>query len=137
MLTKIHLYTLMLAIPFILFADHLGILYFIGKPKTLKASTIQRLHMIIFFLLLIMIGTGVALTLPAWDFYLNDAIFLVKMFFVMVLFINGIFIGRLMESASQRPYAELDKRRKVLLLISGSLSFSGWVASAVIGYFLL
>lgn len=74
---------------------------------------------------------------PAWDFYITDPVFLLKMFFVAVLAINGLFIGRLMGNAITTPFAQLSTRTKALLLISGAASGIGWVASASIGYFLL
>ncbi len=137
MFESIHLASLVLTIPFILYADHLGLSYIAGKKKLLKASTIEKLHLIVFLGLMVLIITGVVLTAPSWNFYVNDRVFQLKMFFVMTLFLNGVFIGRLMRVASVKPFNKLQKPKKFLLLLSGSLSLISWISSAVIGYFFL
>lgn len=121
----------------IIYTDHQGYLYFRGKKATLSASFITWSHRLVWAGLAIIITTGAALMIPAWEYYSTLGIFYVKMGFVALLILNGLAIGTLSKKASTTPFAELTQKEQRLLMLSGGLSFIGWVSAAVIGYFIL
>ena len=133
----LHLLSLVITVPFILYSDHLGLKYMLGKKNTLDLSTTKKLHLAVFIGLGLLIITGAALTIPDSDYYLQEEEFLLKMFFVATLTINGLFIGKLMKLASQKTFKELTTKQQLTLLISGAVSGTCWLASLVIGYFFL
>ncbi len=137
MFNLLHLGALIIIAPFILYADHLGFQYFRGKKQLLMSAPLKLLHNVINIGLLIIISSGIGLVLPAWDYYITDAIFQLKMFFVLTLIINGWFISRLMKTATTLPYANLKGNKKAWLLLSGITSIASWFASAIIGLYLL
>lgn len=133
----LHLISLIITVPFILYSDHLGLKYILGKKETLDLKTTKKLHLAVFIGLALLIVTGAALTIPDLDYYLQEEEFLLKMFFVLTLTINGLFIGKLMKIASQKKFKELTKKQQITLLASGATSGTCWLASFIIGYFFL
>ncbi len=133
----LHLAVLFCTVVIILCADHEGFSYMRGKKRTLNHKLTQFFHYGVWVGLCLMIATGVFLALPAWEFYLKEPTFLLKMFFVLVLIGNGVFIGKFTSLASEKPFAELPSRIQHTLRISGMLSTIGWVGAATIGYFFL
>ncbi len=121
----------------IIYSDHQGFLYFRGKKATLSPTFITWSHRLVWLGLIIIITSGIALAIPAWEYRLSEAVFYIKMGFVLVLLMNAIAIGKLSHKASTTPFTELTKEEQKTLLVSGALSFMGWVAAAGIGYFLL
>lgn len=121
----------------IIYSDHHGLLYFLGKKQTLSANFVKWSHKLVWTGLLLMITTGLALMLPAWEYYLTEIAFYAKMGFVAVLVMNAIAIGTLSKKASLTPFASLSSSEKKTLLVSGALSFTGWIAAASIGFFIL
>lgn len=130
----LHLLFLAFSALFILISDHDGFLYFRGRKQTLDLRKLQFLHKMIWIGLLGLILTGIIMTIPDWNDYLSDPAFQVKMGFVGVLIINGLFIGRLLHSATHTPFKDLHGIKKMLLLLSGSASAIGWVGSTLIGF---
>lgn len=134
---NLHLLSLLITIPFILYSDHLGFLYLLGKKETIDLRTTKKLHTAVFIGLSLLYITGFFLTLPAWEFYIKDPLFLLKMFFVLTLTINGFFIGATMKVASNKNFNSLTKRYKATLVLSGLISATCWLGSFIIGYFFL
>jgi hypothetical protein len=133
----LHLLSLAVTVPFILYSDHLGLKYMLGKINTLDLNTTKKLHLVVFIGLGLLIFTGAALTIPDLDYYLQEEEFLLKMFFVLTLTLNGLFIGKLMKLASQKTFKELTTKQQLTLLISGATSATCWLSSFIIGYFFL
>lgn len=136
-LTLLHLISLIITIPVILYADHMGFNYLIGKTKTVSVTKVKWAHALVFIGLGLLIVTGILVTVPMWAYVLSKPIFYLKMAFVITLLVNGLFIGQLMKKATEIPFVDLSKDEKLTLIISGGLSASGWFFSAVIGYFAL
>jgi hypothetical protein len=136
-LVSLHLLTLALTAIVILYSDHQGFLYFRGKKQILSKTFLEWSHTLVWIGLLLMITTGVLLTIPSWTYRLQDPIFFVKLGFVLILVVNAFAIGTLARKASETPFAALSKDEQRVLLLSGSLSFSGWVGAFVIGMFFL
>lgn len=121
----------------IIYTDHQGLLYVLGKKERLSSSFLRISHRLIWIGLLAMISTGLLLAIPMWEYLKYELAFFVKMFFVVVLFVNAFSIGQLSQLASRYPYAELSSREKKKLLVAGVLSSTGWVVAASIGLFFL
>lgn len=131
---EIHLAALFITVPFILYADHLGFLYFIGKKQTLPAKTNKILHTAVFIGLFALMITGFLMVRDNLDFYLNYGPMQIKLAFVGVLFLNGLFITGLMQTATKKSFKQLSIFQKLVLLISGGLSATGWIGAAIIGF---
>ncbi len=136
-LEGVHLGILMVTVLAMAWADHEAFAYFRGIKPTLNPVRIQRLHWGISAGLLGMILTGALMVYPSWSFYVSDPIFQLKMAFVGVLVINGMFIGTLMHVATQTPFAQLSSQQKTKLFISGGASATGWIGAFIIGMFFL
>lgn len=121
----------------IIYTDHQGYLYFRGKKKLLSEGFVRWSHRLVWIGLVLMIATGLILTLPSWEYRLQDPTFYVKMGFVLVLIMNSFAIGALSKRATTTPFAELHIEDRRTLMVSGALSFIGWVGAACIGLLLL
>lgn len=131
----IHLWSLIITAPVILYADHMGFLYFTGRVQTLSVKKVEWTHRLVFLGLLFLISTGAVLTIPMWAIMFENPFFYAKLAFVATLILNGIFIGKLMKKSTTTPYALLSRDEKIFLMISGAVSLCGWVASVLIGFF--
>jgi hypothetical protein len=136
-LISLHLFTLALTALVVLYADHEGFSYFLGKKQLLSESFLKWSHRLVWLGLLSMIVTGVLLTIPAWEYRLQEPAFYVKMGFVGVLCVNAFAIGSLSRVAAVTPFVQLTKEEKQTLLLSGFLSSVSWVGAAAIGFTVL
>jgi hypothetical protein len=133
----IHLTTLAITAIAILYADHLGFQYMRGTRQYLDHSRTVLLHRIVWTGLIGMMISGLFLLMPQWEFLKDDPVFQLKMAFVAVLVLNAFAIGKLSKITSEQSFAGLPSHMKMVLLISGGLSFMGWVGAFIIGYFYL
>lgn len=136
-LGEIHALLLLATAVVIVYSDHQGFLYFRGTKETLSRNFIVWSHRLVWTGLALIILTGVLLTILAWEYRLSEGVFWIKMGFVAVLLMNGIAIGSLSHKSTTTPFASLSKAEQKTLLVSGVLSFTGWVSAAIIGYFIL
>ncbi len=136
-LENIHLAVLILTALVIVYNDHEGLAYMRGKRGVLNPKVIQWSHRLVWLGFGLMVLTGFFLVLPAWEYWLADPAFYVKMGFVVTLLINGFFIGKLSHIATERPFALLTGEEKRMLLVSGALSGIGWLGAASMGLFVL
>lgn len=121
----------------IIYVDHQGYLYFRGKKELLSKQFITWSHRLIWIGLLLMVSTGAILASSAIEYYIQQLEFQLKMAFVLVLVINAFAIGSLSKLAATVPFAQLSRRQQHTLMLSGALSFMGWVGAASIGFFIL
>lgn len=136
-LVSLHLFTLFITAVVIACSDHQGYLYLRGKKATLSKRFVTWSHRLVWVGLLTMITSGVLMVLPAWEHYLQEPKFLIKMCFVLMLVVNAFAIGELAKKAEQTPFVALSLQEKRMLLVSGVLSISGWIGAAIIGMFFL
>jgi hypothetical protein len=136
-LEGLHFFTLILTAVVIIYSDHQGFLYFRGKKQTLSPLFLLWSHRLVWIGLLGMIVSGFFMVLPWWERKIQDPAFIVKMFFVLVLVINGVAIGRLSQVAATTPFASLDAKKKRILFISGAASAISWIGAATIGFLFL
>jgi hypothetical protein len=136
-IAELHFPILLLTVLVIIYADHRGWQYFRGTREVLSPRFVTWSHRLVWGGLMGMVGTGVLLTIPVWEYYLTDVTFYVKMGFVGVLILNAFAIGSLAKVASERPFAALSANEQRTLMLSGALSALGWVSAATIGMFFL
>ena len=136
-IVAIHLLTLGLTALVIVYSDHQGFLYFRGKKQTLSKSFLKWSHHLVWTGLILMIVTGVVLTIPQWEYRLTQGAFYIKMAFVATLVVNAFAIGTLSKLAGRTPFASLQKEQKRTLLISGGVSSVCWIGAAVMGMFFI
>lgn len=132
----VHLGTLVCLIPLILFADHQAFEWILGHKQTLNGKLMKTVHNLTGFGLLMMILSGVAMSMSIFPFLLKTPAFLIKMAFVLALIINSFFIGKLMHIAIERPFKSLSTKEKIPLFISGGVSTAGWVGAFVAALFM-
>jgi hypothetical protein len=131
----LHVGTLLATIVIVLYADHEGFLYFRSKKLLLSRKSILWSHRLIWTGLSFMFLSGVGLILPAWEYWLSNPVFYVKMGFVLTLVINGVFIRNLSHIAVETPYAHLSPHTRTVLLTSGAISGVCWSGAIIVGFF--
>lgn len=134
-IVTLHLISLIVTAPVILYADHMGFQYLTGRVQTIGISKLKWTHNLVTFGILLLIITGIIITVPMWAIMLENPFFYAKLAFVSTLVLNGAFIGALMKKATTTPFAELSSDEKRLLLLSGGISALGWIATTLIGFF--
>ena len=134
-LTTLHLLSLIITAPVILYADHMGFRYFTGRTQTLSKKAVEWTHWLVTGGLVLLIVTGVLITIPMWDVVFVQPLFYIKIAFVLTLILNGIFIGHLMKKATHTPYSNLSSEEKTFLLTSGAVSVCAWISITLIAFF--
>ena len=133
--TAIHLISLACVVLVIILADYDGYRYLRGHVATLPMGRIVWLHRLTWVGLMAMIVSGIGL-IGEKPSVVTEPAFIVKMFMVTALIINGVAIGTLSRLASSTPFAALTPRERAMLLISGAISISCWLGAAFIGFVL-
>lgn len=134
-LTTLHLISLIVTAPVILYADHMGFQYLTGRVQTIGLRKVEWTHRLVTGGILLLIVTGVLITVPMWAIMLENPLFYAKLAFVATLVLNGVLIGNLMKKATVAPFASLSPEEKRFLLVSGAVSACGWIATILIGFF--
>lgn len=133
-IAELHFFSLILTLPVILYADHMGFLYLTGRKQTLEYKKVAWAHRLVFVGISLLIITGIALTIPRIDYLLTKPFFYAKMALVITLVINGLFIGNTMKKATTTPFQNLEKDEKNLMIVSGAISGLSWLATILIGF---
>lgn len=131
MILYAHLTILALTALVIIFTDFNGLLWLLGKKKTLPKKLFMWLHRAVWVGLFGMIATGVAMSYTYISALSMNQLFQGKMFFVLLLLINAYLIGRHMELAFEKSFAELTKKEKTQLILSGLISTGSWVGAFI------
>ena len=132
----IHIFAICITGLVVLYSDEQGLRWMLGKVEVLNARRIAFLHGVVSIGLPLVILTGGLMAVPALDYYLQNPVFIVKMGFVGVLIVNGLYIGKVASLASTRSFASLTSHERFPLFISGTFSVLGW-AGAILGGLLL
>ncbi|MBP7741284.1 MAG: hypothetical protein KA104_01160 [Candidatus Pacebacteria bacterium] len=120
----------------VLYSDEQGLMWMLGKKELLDAKRIELLHTIVSIGLALVILTGGLMALRGLTYYLQNPVFLIKMGFVFVLIVNGLFIGKIASLATTRSFASLTSRERLPLLVSGAASVMGWAGALLAGLLL-
>lgn len=115
----------------IFLADHQGLSWIRGKRETLDLKRVTLYHRLIWVGLVGMITTGGIMAWPLSSYLVTVPAFLLKMAFVVTLFINGLVIGHLVKVATERSFASLSWRERLPLLVSGAVSTTAWIGAFV------
>lgn len=132
----VHVAALAVALFGVLYADKVGFAWLRGKVTTISPRTLQVLHDVMSLSLATLILSGLYLFWPMREYLLTQPFFLAKLAFVIALVINSLVIDKLMNVAVKLPFAEVSGTGKVVLFLSGAVSFACW-AGAVTTAFLL
>ena len=131
----VHLIAVALALLMVLLADKEALAYMRGKSLTITKARAKLYHVITWIILLTLIGSGLWLLLPRWQYEITNPLFIVKMLFVGILLTNAFLIGRLMEVAFVKPWATLTEDEKLPLVMSGMISGFSWLATVIVAFF--
>jgi len=127
----VHLTILGITALVIIFTDINGLLWLLGKKKTLPKKLFVWLHRFVWLGLFGMIATGIAMSYTYISALSLNKLFQGKMFFVLILIINAYLIGRHMELAFEKSFKELTKAEKTKLILSGLISTGSWIGAFV------
>ena len=127
-----HILILVPTILLVLMTDLYALSWVIGKRKTLNETLLKKLHLAIWIGLIGMIVSGALMVASSWQGYLSIDLFKNKMLAVLVLVINGIFIGRHMHIASKSSSKDLSRGKKYALIASGVISTTSWIGAFVL-----
>lgn len=129
-----HLTILAITVVIIIFTDFNGLLWLLGKKKTLPKKLFTVLHWLVSFGLVGMILSGGYMAYEyGSEILLRNYVFSTKMFFVLLLVINAFLIGKHMHVAFERSFNDLTKKAKISLLVSGAVSTGCWIAAFILG----
>jgi len=117
-------------------ADHMGFDWIRGKVQTLDKDLVRKYHKRTWIGLGLMIVTGIGLFWPAKDMLLARPQFIIKMGFVLAIFINSFVIGALSKTSITKTYTSLSTKEKIPLIISGGISTISWLGATGMAFFL-
>lgn len=130
----IHLTILSLTILVIIFSDFNGLLWLLGRKQQLSKKLFTVLHWLVSIGLVGMILTGGYMAYGyGTEVLFKNYVFGTKMFFVAMLVINAYLIGKHMHLSFEKPFKELSRKEKQVLMISGLVSTSAWIIIFVLG----
>lgn len=128
---SVHLATLAVLVPLILYTDHLAVKWFLGYTDTLPERRMRSLHRVIGGGLVLMIASGAVLFSSVSAYLLISTAFLVKVGFVAVLVVNSVCIGFLMRIAFTTPFKDVPSGTQTYLLLSGVVSSGSWIGAVI------
>lgn len=135
-LLQIHITAVFVTLGIVVIADSHGLLWVLGKLKTLPAARMNLLHWATWTGLAVILTAGVFMFLGYGDYLLTLTAFRFKLLFVFALLINAFVIGKHMHIASSTSFAELSKKERFTLLFSGAVSGVCWIGAFVSAQFL-
>ena len=118
----------------LIIADKEALSWFTGKRQTLEPERLRLYHKLTWAGLVSLGGTGFILVYPYRLYLLTEPLFIAKLFFVGVLFVNALLIGRLQHLATTHAFSSLSLSQKIPLFISGAASLYCWLGAAFLGY---
>lgn len=133
----VHMVALTFALLNIIVADWKGIAWIRGMVPTLPRKTMRHLHNHIWLGLGLLVFSGAVLFCYHQTVLLVSFAFYAKIACVSMVSVNGIFINRHMQVASEQSFASLPKARQRALVMSGIVSCVGWFGALALAGFLL
>lgn len=135
-LLQIHVLSVFATLALVVVADVHGLLWVLGKMKTLPPRRMGFFHRATWIGLAIIITTGFFMFLNESSYLLSLPGFKLKMFFVLCLIINAFVIGTHMMIAITRTFSSLTLKEKMPLFISGGVSSISWIGAFILANFL-
>ncbi len=134
LLPFLHVFAVGFAAALILLADKEAVAWFRGKKEVLDKDHVRQYHVFTWIALGALAATGTLLLYPTRLFLFSEPLFIAKLCFIAVLFVNAILIGRIQYVALTRPFASLSSKEKLPLFLSGIASTYCWIMAGVLGY---
>lgn len=113
-------------------ADKEALSWVLGKKAVLNAHRLHYFHLLTWFGLGALIVTGTFLSYPMLGYLLSQKLFIMKLLFVVILLLNALLIGRLMEIPTTRAFASVSWKERMPLLLSGATSGISWFGALVL-----
>lgn len=135
-LLQIHVTAVFITLAIVVIADLHGLLWLMGKVKTLPQKRMVQLHRFTWTGLLTIMTAGIIMFSSYPEYLLSLWAFRFKALFVAALFINAFFIGAHLRVAQEKSFAELSVHEKRRLLFSGAISAICWIGAFLCAQFL-
>jgi uncharacterized membrane protein len=135
-LLSIHIGATIFSLGMIALADKEAFAWMRGTKPMLGRRRMRLYHALMWAGLVALITSGILLFLPMGTYLLSQSLFIIKLFFVAILVVNAILIGRLMHIALTRSYASLTWQEKAPLFTSGAVSVFSWTGALAIALYL-
>lgn len=135
-MTEIHLAFVIVTLFFVIISDGSGFLWLLGIRKTLPATFIHVMHIIVSLGIGGLLLTGGLMFIERFEYLLQDIVFLTKMVLILALLINAFYIESLAKLASSKPFRALTISERISVVSSGVLSVIGWVGALACGFLL-
>jgi uncharacterized membrane protein len=132
-----HFAGMVLALIFIIRADHSAFSWVRGKTPTLDPAKVRYYHRGVWAALIVLILSGAYLAFPLAEWLVvENRMFQAKLLFVLALVMNSFMIGSLGHIATTKTFAELSTRERLPLFIAGAISITCWLGSFAAGLML-
>lgn len=135
-LLQIHITAVFATLIAVVVADTHGLLWMLGKIKTLPKKRMELLHQTVWVGLFCIVAAGISMFLGYPEYLLSLPAFQFKALFVVFLLLNAFYIGGHLTIATQKSFPELTIKQKATLLISGAVSTIGWIGAYTCAQFL-
>ncbi len=135
-LLQINLTAIFITLAVVVTADTHGLLWILGKMRVLPQTRMEVLHRLAWGGLIVIVLAGATMFSTYSEYLLTLPAFQLKMLFVLFLFLNAIFIGKHLQVATVRSFAELSPKERLPLLISGAVSTTGWIGAYICAQFI-
>lgn len=123
-----HIAAMLASILFVVVADILGFLWWLGQIPKLSYKIMNSLHWLVTAGLAFSILTGTLMASTAWSYLLTQPAFVIKLVLVLTLSVNAVVIHHHLKLATEVEYCFLDKRQKNIIIISGLVSTFAWIS---------
>jgi hypothetical protein len=131
-----HIFAIIASLCVVALADEQAFAWVLGRKPILNARLITFYHVLTWAGLLVITVSGTMLALPQLSYLLTQPLFIMKMLFVLVLFLNAILIGRLSHVATARSFASITWSEAIPLFVSGALSSFSWAGALIVALIL-
>ena len=129
---NLHIAVILSAIGLVLLNDLIGMAWVLGLKAQFGERYLKIAHRIVCVAFLGAVGTGVALAVSKPDAVEHNG-FWIKMTFVALVGVNGIFMGRKCATLARRRFGSLPTQTKINLSLSVMLSLFLWLGTALLG----
>lgn len=135
-LLQIHVTAVFLTLGVVITADSHGLLWMLGKLQTLPRKRMEALHVLAWIGLITIMLAGATMFSTYSEYLLTLPAFQLKMLFVVFLVLNAVVIGKHLKIATVRSFASLPRKERIVLLLSGAVSTTGWVGAYICAQFI-
>lgn len=135
-LLQIHITAVFATFALVILSDTHGLLWILGKLKTLPKKRMEFFHIAVWFGLVTIVTAGFLMFISYPGYLLSLPAFRLKMLFVFFLLVNAFVIGKHLHTATSTAFKDVPKKEQLFLLISGAISTIGWIGAYTCAQFL-